>query len=228
MHLDLSLCRGGALAVFLGRDTRVACLALAGKSEAGLTPRWPRWWREAPLHCWRHGAPGPSCLTPSSRVSPPISSQKKSPETSVWSPRAGLSPGCDSAPSGCLPRSGVVCVWGGSGVGDHLAWECCFTPLVPGPAPSRKLSTPTRSVRLLPTVRGPSRMLKALPLCLSPPKRNTARSVGRSDCWLLVQPARLHIVQPVLEIKQNPGATAVPDKTLHKIPSEPGPPLCFH
>ena len=105
---------------------------------------------------------------------------KKSPETSVWSPRAGLSPGCDSAPVDVC-RGLESFVFGAARVGDHLAWECCVAPLAPGPAPSRKLPTPTLSVRGLPTVRGPSRMLKALPLRLSPPKRNTA-SVPSEEC----------------------------------------------
>ena len=106
---------------------------------------------------------------------------KKSPETSVWSPRAGLSPECDSAPVDVCrglesfvfgAAQGWVTTWPGSAVSR---------PQCPGPAPSRKLPTPTLSVRGLPTVRGPSRMLKALLLCLSPPKRNTA-SVPSEEC----------------------------------------------
>ena len=168
------------MADFLGWDTRVACLALAGQSEAGLTPRWPRRWREAPLHCWRHGAPGPSCLTPSSRVSPPISSQRRVQKPPCGLPEQGCHLGVILPPWTsaevwsrlCLGLLGWVTTWPGSAV-SH--------PQCPGPAPSRKLPTPTLSVRGLPTVRGPSRMLKALPLRLSPPKRNTA-SVPSEEC----------------------------------------------
>lgn len=79
-------------------------------------------------HCRRCGAPGPSgshgvrnpepscCL--GSWFFPRFSSRRMSPETFVWFPRAGLSPGCDCVPSGRLTVSGDVCGcdswrWGG-------------------------------------------------------------------------------------------------------------------
>ena len=42
------------------------------------------------LEAW---SPWAVLLTPNSQVSPTVSGQKKNPETSVWFPRAGLSPG---------------------------------------------------------------------------------------------------------------------------------------